>query len=151
MISAVLVLASSVTGFVPSLCSSLNGRGKQFERKSGLGMCFALQKLCHSLHKTSLLVHEGCPHFHKTATPPCFAIHTRGDPQPSTSNPQPQPRYRGTSLMRNCTLLGPYRRPMPRVVGELGGCIFFSVRYPCTRHDPQLSTSNLKSTEGTHT
>ena len=25
--------------------------------------------------------------------------------------------YRGTSLMRNTPLLGPYRRPMPRVLG----------------------------------
>ena len=25
--------------------------------------------------------------------------------------------YRGTSLIRKCTPLGPYRRPMPRVLG----------------------------------
>ena len=27
------------------------------------------------------------------------------------------PPYRGTSLIRNTPLLGPYRRPMPRVLG----------------------------------
>ena len=29
--------------------------------------------------------------------------------------------YRGTSLMRKCTPLGPYRRPVPRVLGESEG------------------------------
>ena len=28
--------------------------------------------------------------------------------------------YRGTSLTRKCTPLGPYRRPMPRVLGGEG-------------------------------
>ena len=33
--------------------------------------------------------------------------------------------YRGTSLVRKCTPLGPYRRPMPRVLGGvLGGWAF---------------------------
>ena len=36
-------------------------------------------------------------------------------PTPHTLHPTP---YRGTSLTRNCNLLGPYRRPMPRVLGE---------------------------------
>jgi len=31
--------------------------------------------------------------------------------------------YRGTSLMRKCTPLGPYRRPMPRVIGGGGGVL----------------------------
>ena len=33
------------------------------------------------------------------------------------SKPQPW-AYRGTSLIRKCTPLGPYRRPVPRVLGE---------------------------------
>jgi len=45
--------------------------------------------------------------------------------------------YRGTSLIRKRTPLGPYRRPMPRV---LGGCqgggdqvgVLLWARYPCT-------------------
>jgi hypothetical protein len=38
------------------------------------------------------------------------------------------PEYRGTSLIRNRTLLGPYRRPLPRVLGESygGGCFLMS-------------------------
>ena len=43
------------------------------------------------------------------------------------------------TLIRNRTPLGPYRRPMPRVIGgpkEVGG--FLCARYPCDRlwHDP---------------
>ena len=37
--------------------------------------------------------------------------------------------YRGTSLMRQRTSLGPYRRPMPRVMG--GGGVFLRAMYPC--------------------
>ena len=33
--------------------------------------------------------------------------------------------YRGTSLTRKRTLLGPYRRPMPRVLGGVLGCFVF--------------------------
>ena len=33
-------------------------------------------------------------------------------------------RYRGTSLMRKCTPLGPYRRHMPIPRGVLGGWAF---------------------------
>ena len=38
-------------------------------------------------------------------------------------------RYRGTSLARKRNPLGPYRRPMPRVVGESwgGGCFMGQV------------------------
>ena len=40
--------------------------------------------------------------------------------------------YRGTSLVRNRTPLGPYRRPMPRVLGGPGGVgAFLWARYPC--------------------
>ena len=42
--------------------------------------------------------------------------------------------YRGTSLTRNRTPLGPYRRPMPRILEGVprGGGIFLWVRFPCT-------------------
>ena len=89
--SVVLVLPSSVTALVKSLRGSLNGRGSQFDRKSGLSMCFALQKWCYYLDKTGLLLHKWCPHFIKRRPPldkRCFALHTRGDPKPSTSNPK---------------------------------------------------------------
>ena len=33
--------------------------------------------------------------------------------------------YRGTSLTRKRTLLGPYRRPMPRVLGGVLGFLFY--------------------------
>jgi len=38
--------------------------------------------------------------------------------------------YRVTSLIRRFTPLGPYRRPMPRVVGR-GVGVFLLARYPC--------------------
>ena len=39
--------------------------------------------------------------------------------------------YRGTSLIRKRTLLGPYSRPMPRVLGGfLGVGVFLWARYP---------------------
>jgi len=42
-------------------------------------------------------------------------------------------RYRGTSLIRKRTLLGPYRRPMHRVLGwSQGGGRFLWARYPCS-------------------
>ena len=42
-------------------------------------------------------------------------------------------RYRGTSLTRKRSPLGPYRGPMPRVLGGPGGVGFFIwARYPCT-------------------
>ena len=37
--------------------------------------------------------------------------------------------YRGTSLTRKCTPLGPYRRPVTRVLG--GGVVLWT-RYPCS-------------------
>jgi len=37
--------------------------------------------------------------------------------EPCTRNPDPQGLNRGTSLIRKRTSLGPYRRPMPRVLG----------------------------------
>ena len=41
--------------------------------------------------------------------------------------------YRGTSLTRKRTPLGPYRRPMPRILGGLGGVgVFLWARHPCT-------------------
>ena len=41
--------------------------------------------------------------------------------------------YRGTSLIRNRTPLGPYCRPMPRALKESrGGGLFLWVRYPCS-------------------
>ena len=36
---------------------------------------------------------------------------------PATSGVTSEPPYRGTSIIRKCTPLGPYRRPMPRVLG----------------------------------
>ena len=39
------------------------------------------------------------------------------------------PQYRGTALIRKRTPLGPYRRPMPRTLGESqGGWAFFHRR-----------------------
>ena len=39
--------------------------------------------------------------------------------------------YRGSSLIRNNLLLGPYRRPMPRVLGgSYGGRIFLMSEVP---------------------
>ena len=39
--------------------------------------------------------------------------------------------YRGTSLIRKRTPLGPYRRPMPRfLMGISGVGVFLWVRYP---------------------
>ena len=35
---------------------------------------------------------------------------------------EPPREYRGTSLTRKRTLLGPYRGPMPRVLGGSEGC-----------------------------
>ena len=41
--------------------------------------------------------------------------------------------YRGTSLIRNRTRLGPYSRPMPGVLrGPMGVGVFLWARYPCT-------------------
>ena len=37
--------------------------------------------------------------------------------------------YRGTSLIRNCFLLGPYSRPMPRAL-VLGGLKFLMSEVP---------------------
>ena len=40
--------------------------------------------------------------------------------------------YRGTSLIRKCNPLGPYRRPVPRVPGGPGRVgVFLWARYPC--------------------
>jgi hypothetical protein len=40
--------------------------------------------------------------------------------------------YRLISLIRKRTPLGPYRRPMPRVIGGHRGVVIFSwARYPC--------------------
>jgi len=49
-------------------------------------------------------------------------------------------RYRGTSQMRKCTPLGPYRRPMPRVPGgSQGGGRFLMGEVPhvqgCLAHE----------------
>jgi hypothetical protein len=46
-------------------------------------------------------------------------------------------KYRGTSLIRNSPLLGPYSRAMPRVLGGAlwgprGVGVFLFARYPCT-------------------
>ena len=42
-----------------------------------------------------------------------------------------EPPYRGTSLARRRTPLGPYRRPMPRVLGGTqGGGLFFMSEVP---------------------
>ena len=38
-------------------------------------------------------------------------------------------RYKGTLLVRKRDPLGPYRRPLPRVLG--GGGVFLQARYPC--------------------
>ena len=49
--------------------------------------------------------------------------------QPCTPCPRP---YRGTSLTRKHTPLGPYRRPVPRVLeGPRGLGVFLWARYPC--------------------
>ena len=53
------------------------------------------------------------------------------------SLPSTHHQYRGTSLTRKRTPLGPYRRPMHRVLGESWGGprgvgVFLWARYPCT-------------------
>ena len=40
---------------------------------------------------------------------------------PATDDPAELAGYRGTSLIRNSTPLGPYSRPMPRVLGGSAG------------------------------
>ena len=52
-------------------------------------------------------------------------------------------RYRGTSVIRNTPLLGPYRRPMPRVLGGvLGGWAFSYERgTPVLLQGPVVSVS----------
>jgi hypothetical protein len=48
--------------------------------------------------------------------------------------------YRGTSLMRNCAPVGPYRRPTPRALWwSEGGSVFSWARYVCTVSDAGLS------------
>jgi len=41
--------------------------------------------------------------------------------------------YRGSSLARKLTPLGPYRRLMPRVLNPEGVGVFLWARYPCMR------------------
>jgi len=56
-------------------------------------------------------------------------------------------RYRGTTLNRKRTPLGPYRRPMPRVLGGSygGGCFLmgevplYVVRNPRPAHRPRFA------------
>ena len=57
---------------------------------------------------------------------------------PSLPHPLPlASRCRGTSLIRKRTPLGPYRRPVPGVLGgSQGGGIFLWARYPCTPAPP---------------
>ena len=65
-----------------------------------------------NIDRPARFVHRGAPH----------------DPSPL--------QYRATSLTRKRTLLGPYRRPMPRVLGgSWGGRSFLWARYPCTAVD----------------
>ena len=48
-----------------------------------------------------------------------------GTKQDRTAEPVPVSAYRSTSPIRKCLLIGPYRRPMPRVLGGvLGGWTF---------------------------
>ena len=52
-------------------------------------------------------------------------VHTRGRPGalgvfPILRLPSAEAVYRGTSLIRKCPLLGPYRRPMPMVLRRPG-------------------------------
>ena len=53
---------------------------------------------------------------------PLYLAHMKPRPPESYS----RTIYRGTSLERKRNPLGPYRRPMPRVLGESyrGGCFF---------------------------
>ena len=44
--------------------------------------------------------------------------------------------YRGSSLIRNCLLLGPYSRPMPRTLRWLGRGVVLCTRYPCSEATP---------------
>ena len=47
------------------------------------------------------------------------------------------PLYRGTSLSRKLSPLGPYRRPMPRVLGGSWGVrVLLWARYPCISSNP---------------
>ena len=54
--------------------------------------------------------------------------------------------YRGTGLIRNRPTLGPYQRPMPRVLGGTQGAGRFSwVKYPCTACAPSFETGQLRA------
>ena len=60
--------------------------------------------------------------------------------QPPPSPPAHRELYRGTSLIRKRTPLGPYRRPMPRVLGwSQGGGRFFMGEVPL-----QLNQTNSR-------
>ena len=51
---------------------------------------------------------------------------------------------RGTSLIRNSALLEPYSRPMHGALWwVLGGCVFLSVRYPCSADDGLVAGTNF--------
>ena len=57
----------------------------------------------------------------------------------SPENPEPNSLYRGTSLIRNTPLLGPYSRTKPRVLWwSWGGGLFIMSEVP-------LCTPNLKA------
>ena len=51
-------------------------------------------------------------------------LHSRGECEQDRTQHSPSSRYRGTSLIRKCTPLGPYRRPMPGSRGVIGGWAF---------------------------
>ena len=51
--------------------------------------------------------------------------------------------YRGSSLIRDCLILGPYIRPMPRALRKpWGGGSFSRARYPCVVHTAWDVTTN---------
>ena len=53
------------------------------------------------------------------------------NPEPCALHHLPCAMYRGTSLNRNCFPLGPYRRPMPRVLGRFFvGALFLMSEVP---------------------
>ena len=65
------------------------------------------------------------------STCPALAPRCRHDKPAPLKTRRPPRRYRGTSLIRKCTPLGPYRRLVPRVLGwSWGGGCFLAGEVP---------------------
>jgi hypothetical protein len=91
------------------------------------------------------------PRLHPILTPYTIFHLVTPHPRPYTIHPEP---YRGTSLIRKRTPLGPYRRPMPRVLGAQGGWAFFygsGHTLPSTlNRDPPLTVGLTHSLTHSH-